>query len=213
VLFTTYFQEMSLTISGFFLSPEDMAVYSACFRTANMISFGLYAINAILSPQASQLIANKNSAGLQALVARATQLRFWPALLAVLVLIVAGSYILRIFGPGFDSGHVALIILGVSQLVVAAAGPVTQILTLSGHQTRSLAAFAVALVATLLLNAALLPLFGMIGGAVASLLVTLIWNLWLHRIVVRHVGITPSVLSLRHCFPAARKAAVTSPAP
>jgi hypothetical protein len=48
---------------------------------------------------------------------------------------------------------------------------------------------------------------------VASLLVTLIWNLWLHRIVVRHVGITPSVLSLRHCFPAARKAAVTSPAP
>jgi O-antigen/teichoic acid export membrane protein len=90
---------------------------------------------------------------------------------------------------------------------------VTQILTLSGHQTQSLAAFAVALVATFLLNAALLPLFGMIGGAVASLLVTLIWNLWLHRIVVRHVGITPSVLSLRHCFPAARKPVMPGTAP
>jgi O-antigen/teichoic acid export membrane protein len=208
VLFTTYFQEMSLTIAGFFLPAEDMAIYSACFRTANLISFGLYAINAILSPQASHLIANGNSAGLQSLVARATQLRFWPSLIAVAVLVAAGSQILHIFGPDFSRGYVTLIILGVSQLVIAAAGPVTQILTLSGHQTQSLLAFAIALVATLLLNAALLPVFGMLGGAVASLLVTLIWNLWLHRIVVRHVGITPSILSLRHCFPGARKAAM-----
>jgi O-antigen/teichoic acid export membrane protein len=211
VLFTTYFQEMSLTIAGFFLPAEDMAVYSACFRTANLISFGLYAINAILSPQASHLIANGNAAGLQSLVARATQLRFWPSLTAVAVLIVAGSQILHIFGADFARGHVALIILGVSQLVIAAAGPVTQILTLSGHQTQSLPAFAVALIATLFLNAALLPLFGMLGGAVASLLVTLIWNLWLHRIVVRHVGITPSILSLRHCFTTTRKPAMPGP--
>lgn len=206
VLFTTYFQEMSLTIAGFFLPAEDMAVYSACFRTANLISFGLYAINAILSPQASQLIATGNSAGLQSLIARATQLRFWPSLIAVAVLVAGGSQILHIFGPDFARGHLTLIILGMSQLVIAAAGPVTQILTLSGHQTQSLLAFAIALVATLALNAALLPLFGMLGGAVASLLVTLIWNLWLHRIVVRHVGITPSVLSLRHCFPARKSA-------
>ncbi|MGH6882828.1 MAG: lipopolysaccharide biosynthesis protein, partial [Hypericibacter sp.] len=118
VLFTTYFQEMSLTIAGFFLPSEDMAVYSACFRTANLISFGLYAINAILSPQASHLIANKNSAGLQSLVARATQLRFWPSLAAVAVLVVAGPQILHIFGPDFARGQVTLIILGVSQLVI-----------------------------------------------------------------------------------------------
>jgi O-antigen/teichoic acid export membrane protein len=202
---------MSLTIAGFFLPAEDMAVYSACFRTANMISFGLYAINAILSPQASHLIANGNAAGLQSLVARATQLRFWPALAAVAVLVLAGSQILHIFGADFARGHVALIILGVSQLVIAAAGPVTQILTLSGHQTQSLPAFAIALAATLALNAVLLPLFGMLGGAVASLLVTLIWNFWLHRIVVRRVGITPSILSLRHCFAGGRKPAMPGP--
>jgi O-antigen/teichoic acid export membrane protein len=213
VLFTTYFQEMSLTIAGFFLPSEDMAVYSACFRTANLISFGLYAINAILSPQASHLIANKNAAGLQSLVARATQLRFWPALAAVAVLALAGQQILHIFGPDFARGHVTLIILGVSQLVIAAAGPATQILTLSGHQTRSLLAFAISLVVTLALNALLLPLFGMLGGAVASLLVTLIWNVWLHRIVVRSVGIVPSILSLRHCFPGAGKAAMPGSAP
>jgi O-antigen/teichoic acid export membrane protein len=213
VLFTTYFQEMSLTIAGFFLPSEDMAVYSACFRTANLISFGLYAINAILSPQASHLIANKNAAGLQSLVARATQLRFWPSLAAVAVLVVAGPQILHVFGPDFARGQLTLIILGISQLVIAAAGPVTQILTLSGHQTQSLLAFAISLVATLALNAVLLPLFGMLGGAAASLLVTLIWNLWLHRIVVRHVGITPSVLSLRHCFPGAGKAAMPGSAP
>jgi len=213
VLFTTYFPEMSLTIDGFFLPSEDMAVYSACFRTANLISFGLYAINAILSPQASHLIANKNAAGLQSLVARATQLRFWPSLAAVAVLAVAGQQILHIFGPDFVRGHVTLIILGVSQLVIAAAGPATQILTLSGHQTRSLLAFAISLVVTLALNALLLPLFGMLGGAVASLLVTLIWNVWLHRIVVRSVGIVPSILSLRHCFPGAGKAAMPGSAP
>lgn len=213
VLFTTYFQEMSLTIAGFFLPSEDMAVYSACFRTANLISFGLYAINAILSPQASHLIANKNAAGLQSLVARATQLRFWPSLAAVAVLVVAGQQILHVFGPDFARGQLTLVILGVSQLVIAAAGPVTQILTLSGHQTQSLLAFAISLVATLALNALLLPLFGMLGGAVASLLVTLIWNLWLHRIVVRHVGITPSVLSLRHCFSGGGKTAMPGSAP
>jgi O-antigen/teichoic acid export membrane protein len=126
---------------------------------------------------------------------------------------VAGQQILHIFGPDFTRGHVTLIILGVSQLVIAAAGPATQILTLSGHQTRSLLAFAISLVVTLALNALLLPLFGMLGGAVASLLVTLIWNVWLHRIVVRSVGIVPSILSLRHCFPGAGKAAMPGSAP
>jgi hypothetical protein len=53
----------------------------------------------------------------------------------------------------------------------------------------------------------------MLGGAVASLLVTLIWNLWLHRIVVRQVGITPSVLSLRHCFAGAGKSVMPGSAP
>lgn len=213
VIFTTYFQELSLTIAGFFLPSEDMAVYSACFRTANLISFGLYAVNAIFQPQASHLMAEGNAAGLQSLIARSTQLRFWPSLAAVVVLAVAGDNILHIFGPDFGRGHLTLIVLGLSQLAIAAFGPVTHIVTLSGHQTRSLRAFACALVATGALNASLLPLFGMMGGAVASLLVTLLWNLWLQRIVVRAVGIEPSILSVRHCFGDASQRAAVSEGP
>jgi O-antigen/teichoic acid export membrane protein len=200
VIFTTYFQELSLTIAGLYLPSEDMAVYSACFRTANLISFGLYAVNAIFSPQASHLMAEGNTAGLQSLIARSAQLRFWPSLAAVVVLVVAGDNILHIFGPDFGRGHLTLIVLGLSQLVIATFGPVTHIVTLSGHQTRSLRAFACTLVATGALNAALLPFLGMMGGAIASLLVTLLWNLWLQRIVVRAVGIEPSILGFRHCF-------------
>jgi O-antigen/teichoic acid export membrane protein len=47
------------------------------------------------------------------------------------------------------------------------------------------------------LNLVLVPHFGINGAAATVLIVVLIWAIWLHGLVVRHLGIQPSVLAFR----------------
>jgi len=63
----------------------------------------------------------------------------------------------------------------------------------TGHQDRCLIVFAWALVFTLLLNFVLVPIYGMAGTATTVLLVTAGTNFWLHRLVVEHLGVRPSI--------------------
>jgi O-antigen/teichoic acid export membrane protein len=48
----------------------------------------------------------------------------------------------------------------------------------------------------LILSLILIPLLGILGGAIATATTMIIWNVWLHRLVVKHIGVQTSILSL-----------------
>jgi O-antigen/teichoic acid export membrane protein len=47
----------------------------------------------------------------------------------------------------------------------------------------------------LILNAILIPTMGIMGAAVATALAMALWNIWLHQLVVKYLGVKPSILS------------------
>jgi len=47
----------------------------------------------------------------------------------------------------------------------------------------------------LILNAILIPTIGIMGGAIATALTMALWNVWLHQLVVKHLGVQPSIIS------------------
>ena len=99
------------------------------------------------------------------------------------------------FGEEFQSGYAALVLLALAQLAQAAVGPVTALLTVTGHQRRCLPAFASALAVVVFLIALLAPRFGIEGAAVSVLAVTVGWSAWLHKLARdHHLGIRPSPL-------------------
>ena len=187
---------LMLVLLGMHVTSDQVAIFNASYRLAMIVTFGLTAIDAVTSPVAARLYAAKESSELQAVVARATQLGFWCSLAAVAGFAVLGSWLLGLFGPEFVAGYDTMMILITAQLVRSAAGPVVSLLSVTGHQQRCLPVFGSSLIGAILLVFILVPTFGIRGAAIAVLLVTLGWSVWLHRLVVVHIGIRPSIFGI-----------------
>lgn len=194
-LFVHYFPEFNVLVLGFYVPSHDIAVFSAAYRVAFMIAFGLSAVDALVMPAAAQLFTGGDKTALQAVTARASKLRFWGALSGVLLLTVFGEQLLGLFGEDFKAGYRALVLLSLAQLVHGAVGPVTALLSVTGHQQRCLAVFGCALLASFVLTALLVPAFGIDGAAAGVLLVTVGWSLWLYRTVRARLDIRASAIA------------------
>ncbi len=196
ILFSGFFSEVNMIVVGSYLPADQLAMFNAAFRTAFMIGFGITAVDSVTLPKAARLHAARDMAGLQRLITHATQMKFWGALLAIGLFAAYGEPILSIFGSGFGQAHHALLILGVAMVVIAGTGAVTELLSISGHQDHCLYVFIVSFLLTLLLHSLVVPRHGLEGAAWSVLAVVSFYSLWLHWLVIRKLGILPSIFGI-----------------
>ncbi len=195
VLFTGYFMEMNLIIAGKYLPAEQLAVFNASFRTAFLISFGIQAVDAYILPRAAQLHAKKDTASLQQLISRASQIKLIGALIAIVFLLLIGKNILGLFGPEFISGYTALMVIACSQLIIAGLGPLTYLLAIYGYQYHCLYVFAVSFIVILGMHGYLTNYYGINGAAMTVAVVMVLQAIWLYILVVRKLRLSPSAFS------------------
>ena len=195
-LFSNYFPEIMLVLLGMHVTSDQVANFNASYRLAMIVTFGLTAIDAVTSPVAARLYAARDISELQSVVARATKLGFWCSIAAVAGFATLGTSLLGLFGPEFVAGYDVMLILLMAQLLRSAAGPVIPLLSVTGHQQQCLAVFGTALIVAVVLVFVLVPTFGIRGGAIAVFLDTLLWTIWLNRLVVAHIGIRPSIFGI-----------------
>ncbi|MCP3917964.1 MAG: oligosaccharide flippase family protein [bacterium] len=200
-VFNGFFPEINVILVGLLAGEGHVAVFNAGIRTAFLIGFALQAVDQVTLPNVSTLFASGNRVGMQRLLTLATRMKFAAALAGMLVIAVFGERILAVFGEDFVEGHRALLILSLTQVVRAAIGPVDQILGLTGHQDASLIASGASLAAILALDAILVPAFGVVGAAIGVLVVTTLSSMWLLFLVVRHIGVIPSLFGPMPCAP------------
>lgn len=193
-LFNVYFAELMVILSGMYLPSDELAVFHVSYRIALLISFVLYAVDTTIGPDAARLYAAGELDKLQAMVRKAAQLRFWAALAALIGMAAIGKWLLMLFGDEFVHGYQALLILAAAQLVKATAGPVNRLISISGHQNRSIVVFGTTLVAAVVIVGTLVPAWGLTGAAVSALLCITLWCVWMRQIVIRHLGIKPSII-------------------
>ncbi len=200
VLYIEFLAELNVILIGFFLPPDQVAIFSIAFRVAMLITFMIFAVDSYFRPKAALLYADQDMHGLQKLTAHSTQLMFWPGLACVIFFIIFGKFILGIFGEEFVAGYVVFALLALSQLITVSIGPVSSLLNVTGHQDYSMMVFGSSLIILIILNLILTPMMGMKGAAIAVVLVTGFWNVWLLILVKKHLRIHPSVLSFAHKY-------------
>jgi O-antigen/teichoic acid export membrane protein len=98
---------------------------------------------------------------------------------------------LRLFGPGFEQGYPALLILTLGLLSGAFVGPVTNILTMTGHQGITARVQMTCAVLAVVLGLVFTPVWGIVGCALASAATMVLMNAWLTLFVVRKLEISP----------------------
>lgn len=193
-LFTNYFPEVNIIVLGTILPSDQVAIYNACLRTALLISFGLFAVDAFAGPKIATLHAKGDRTQLQEIVTHATRLRSVGAAAMMAILVFAGRWVLGLFGPEFVVGYPILLALAFTQLVHATVGPVTRLLSIGGHQDHCLIVFSVSIVLLIALTLLLAPLYGMMGAAIAASATLLTSSIWLAVLVVRRMNIRPFLL-------------------
>ncbi len=88
-----------------------------------------------------------------------------------------------------DIGAKVLTGLDVGQFVNVAAGSVGLILIMTGHEDDTFKGLVVATIANVILNALLIPIWGLEGAAAANAVSMIIWNILLGIRVHRRLGI------------------------
>jgi O-antigen/teichoic acid export membrane protein len=111
-----------------------------------------------------------------------------------LFLIFLGHYFLNIFGQDFVDGKGALIILSVGRLLNVAFGSVGAIMIMTGHEREAAFGVGVSAVANVMLNATLIPKWGINGAALATTISLILWNVTLCTYVFRRLGINATIL-------------------
>ncbi len=193
--FSVVLQETDIVMVGSFLGAKEAGIYTAASKTAAIVGMVLISVNAIAAPMFSSLFAQGRKEQLALLAARVANWLFWPTLLLCILLAIGAEPILSLFGEQFEQGRWILIVLLVSQLVSAAVGSVGYLMTQTGHQREAAWVYGWVAVGHVGLNLIAIPLFGAIGAAIATSTSLSVWNVWLHALVVRRLGIHPSVFA------------------
>lgn len=180
---------------GFFLSANEVAIYQAASRTAALISFPLFALNALVAPMIARHFAEKRMDELQRSVSIATRVAFWPSLVGALLAVAGGKYLLGVFGQTFEQGHLALAILILGHIFNVGCGPVSYLMTMTGNQDRCAVVWAVTIAGQFVLNLALIPAFGILGAAIATTAATCFLTISLTILVSRRLNISAHALA------------------
>lgn len=176
---------------GLIEGAEAAGVYSVASRAAELTRFGAMAVNPAIAASLARLHHRGDHVELQRLFTRGTHLLLGSALLVAGGLALLGLPLLALFGSEFHAGYVPLLILAGGYVLMAFAGDVETLLLMSGHERRTAWAFVVAAVLNLVLNAIMIPLFGLNGAAAATATAAVVWAAMLSVAVWRRLGVMP----------------------
>lgn len=173
----------------------DTGIYTAAVKVSGLAVFILTSINFVIAPVISGLYAKRDLSRLAKMLSITAKLTTLGALVVLVILTLYGEDILLMFGKEFSAAREVLIILLVSQIVNIGSGSVGFLLNMSGRQMYSVKALALSSVVNIIANAFWIPRYGIEGAAYATLISTMVWNLYLVFFAYKELGINTTVFS------------------
>lgn len=174
---------------GYFLSPEKVALYYASLKVLAFVHFVHFALRTASAHHFSRYYSNNDMDGLADYARKIAQWSFWPTLLLASIMVLAGKYFLGMFGPQFVDGQVLLVILAAGIVARSTIGPAESLLSMTGQQNKLVLVLAVTLVCNIVLNIVLIPIFGVMGAAIATCIAMVFESAALYAAVHRYLDL------------------------
>ncbi|CDZ31877.1 Putative polysaccharide export protein, PST family [Neorhizobium galegae bv. officinalis] len=178
-----------VVVVGLYLPPDQVGIYYAAAKTIVLVQFVYFSIKAAAGPRFSAIMAEDDMPALAAFAGQTARWSFWPSLAVGLMALAAGELLLSLFGSAFTAGYWLMAILFCGILAKSMVGPGEVLLSMAGRQKLCVLLYAVTLLASITLNIALIPRFGLTGAAMATAAAMMIEAILLHIAVRRTLGI------------------------
>lgn len=173
---------------GMFGSHEDVGIFNLCAKFAMIASLSLQAVNTISAPKFAEYYFKKDFKNLEKNFKSTTQIIFWTTIPIVLAFVSFPTFFLSFFGNSFNNGSLALVLLSIGALISVMTGSVGVLLQMTGHQKIIQNILLISVIIEITMNAILIPIYGVVGAAFASVVGTAIKNFSLSYFVKKHFG-------------------------
>ncbi|MBD3867920.1 MAG: flippase [Acidobacteria bacterium] len=179
---------------GMIRSTGEAGAYAVASRVTQLIFLGQWAVNAIAAPMFSELHHGGKKERLQEAATYAARAAFLVTVPLAFGLVFFGRQVLAIFSSEFTVAWTALAILAAGQIIHVLCGSVGLLMTMTGRENAAGKIIGMAAVLNIVLNAVLIPRFGLEGAAVSTAVSTAFWNITLVFLVRKRIGIRSTVL-------------------
>lgn len=193
MLFTAVIADLDLLFASAMLDTAQTGILGVCLKMAMIAAFAVHAVHQVTVRDAADALHDGDHVALRAVLRRANGLSLALSIAALAGTVLLGRWVLGVFGPEFIEGYVCLVIMMAAQVSRALAGPAMQIMAMTGNEKDCARIFAACLVLLAVLNAALVPLFGLTGAALAFFAAMTAWPVWLALRLKRTSGVNPAI--------------------
>lgn len=189
--------KIDVVMLGMYVDSADVGIYRVASLGATVVALGYNALGMVTMPYFSKLHTQKKNAELQKLATTVARMGAFAGIPILLVFILFGREILSLlFGEKYEAGYMVFVALSVIQFLNLCFGKLGTLLNMCGQEKQTLIVMTISAGVNILMNALMIPLFGMIGAAIATGLSYIIWKSLLWWVVRRSLGMDGSVLGL-----------------
>ena len=181
----------STFIVGVFVTTGAVGIYNSAARTALLASAIIFAFNSIFSPIIADLYGRNLMQDLDRLYKDVSRWVFTGNLVFFLSTVLLAKDVMSIFGPKFVSGWPVLIIIAGAQMFGASVGATGRLLAMTDRQRIVMYATVGTVILNVALNFLLVPIYGIVGSAVATALAMIAVNTVTLTVVRRSLGLWP----------------------
>ena len=173
---------------GNMIDVESVAIYGVAFRFSMGVTVTLMAINSIASPKFAEEYANKNIPAIVKIAMQSAKLIFWTTIPLATILLIFPNFFMGLYGHEFLIGSEVLKWLIIGRLVNALSGSVGNLMQMTGQQKSFMHILVLGAVINVSLNYFLIPIYGIKGAAIASVVSLCFWNLCMILAVKKKLG-------------------------
>jgi O-antigen/teichoic acid export membrane protein len=184
---------LDILMLGSIAGAYDAGVYAIASRGGELVLLFLTPLSLAIAPTVASHFSAGKIGELQELITKKTRLILVLTIPIAIAFAFFGSWFLVLFGEQFVAGERALTILSVGYLLNVCAGLVSMILVMTHHDRDATFSFGIGAVLNVILNALLIPKYGIEGAAVATATSTVVWSMLMAWLVYKRTGIYSTV--------------------
>ncbi len=170
-------QSVDIILLSKYSSFERVAFYSVAIKLTTVLSLVLASVNTVYAPTFAEWYSLKDFKSLKEGIKKSTRLIFVLTFPAILIVFLFSNTILGLFGTDYKAARDALLVLLIGQAVNALCGSVGVYMNMTGKQVVFQRILLIAFAINITLNLILIPVYDILGAAIATTISTIFWNI------------------------------------
>jgi O-antigen/teichoic acid export membrane protein len=188
---TMIYTWLDILILAWYAAETKVAIYRVATRLTSLATIPLISINSIAGPKFAEAYGKNDQKQLKNSVKQSTRLVFWSCIPILAIFLIFPKFSMWTFGKDFTGTEAVLVfvIVTLGQAANVLTGPVTVLLNMTGRQKITMYYAFATVIIDVSLNLILIPLYGIIGAAIATSVARTVLNFGLAFQIYYTMGI------------------------